>query len=264
MFALVLAVFLSAAMAGAWVVGDRSGRSGQVDAIWTFATGAACLGAVAYGAAQGPRAVIVALYLASWTLRLGVYLWRRSAHGEDPRYAALKTQWGDKARSRLFLFLQIQAVASWPLAFSAWLAAAAPRPAPDLFDLAAVLVFALALGGEALADRQMAAFKADPANRGGICERGLWGWSRHPNYFFEWLGWLGLPLLAMGYGWGWLAWAAPVWMYVLLVYVSGLPPLEEAMRRSRGAAFDDYCARVSAFWPLPPRSRPAAAGPAGR
>lgn len=259
MTALALAVFLSAAMAGAWVVADRSGRSGHADAIWTFATGAACVAAVAIGAEHGARAGVAAVYLLIWTFRLGVYLWKRAAHGEDPRYAALKAGWGDRAGVRLFQFLQVQAVASWPLVLSAYVAAAAPRPSLDGYDLAALAVFAVALGGEALADRQMAEFKADPANKGGICERGLWGWSRHPNYFFEWVGWLGFPLLAFGYGWGWLAWTAPAWMYVLLVYISGLPPLEEAMRRSRGAAFDAYCARVNAFWPWPPRSAPTAA-----
>ncbi len=257
MAALAVAAFLCVAMAGAWVVGDRTGRSGKVDALWTFATGAACVVAVWLGATQPARAGLATLYLAIWSLRLGSYLWKRAEHGEDPRYAALKAEWGDKARWRMFLFLQVQAAASWPLALSAYLAAASPRPAPDLADAMAALVFALALAGEALADRQMAAFKANPANRGGICERGLWGWSRHPNYFFEWLGWLGLPLLALdpGYGWGWLAWLAPVWMYVLLVHVSGLPPLEQTMRRSRGAAFDRYAERVSAFWPLPPGLR---------
>ena len=90
-----------------------------------------------------------------------------------------------------------------------------------------------------------------------ICERGLWGWSRHPNYFFEWLGWLGWPLLAIGagYPWGWLSLLAPAWMYYLLVHISGVPPLEEAMRKSRGEAYADYAARVNAFWPAPPRSR---------
>lgn len=256
MAAIAVAILLSVAMAGASIVAERSGRSGRADAIWTIATGAACLLAVAYGAAQPARAALAAGYLAVWSARLGVYLWRRSAHGEDPRYAALKAQWGDKARLRLFLFLQIQAVASWPLALASFLAAASPRPAPDIRDALAATVFLVALGGEALADRQMAAFKADPANKGGICDRGLWGWSRHPNYFFEWLGWFGLPLMATdpGFALGWLAWIAPAWMYFLLVHVSGLPPLEETMRRTRGAAFDAYAARVSAFWPRPPRS----------
>ncbi len=255
--ALAIAVFLSVAMAGAWRVGQTSGRSGQVDAIWTAATGLACLGAVASGAAQTPRALLIGLFLIVWAGRLSLYLWRRAAHGEDSRYAALKQQWGDKAASRMFLFLQAQAVAAWPLALSAYAAAASPRAAPDLRDGLALLVFVVAVAGEAIADAQMAAFRADPANRGGICERGLWAWSRHPNYFFEWLGWIGLPLLAIdaGYPWGWLALLAPAEMYYLLVYVSGVPPLEETMRKSRGAAFDDYCRRVSAFWPAPPTPR---------
>ena len=254
---LVVAIGLSLAMAGAWAVSERSGLSGRADAIWTFATGAAGLAALALGAVHGARAAIPAVYLVIWSGRLGTYLWRRAAHGDDPRYAQYKKDWGDKASARMFQFLQIQAVASWPMAISAYVAAGAPRPAPDLRDAVAALVFLVALAGEGIADRQMAAFKADPANKGRICERGLWGWSRHPNYFFEWLGWLGFPLLAIesDYGWGWLAFAAPAWMYVLLVYISGVPPLEATMRASRGAAWDDYAARVSAFWPWRPLKR---------
>lgn len=250
-----IAVFLSLAMAGAWLIATRSGLSGRADAVWTFATGLAGLTGLAAGAVQPARALIPAVYLAVWAGRLGYYLWRRSAHGDDPRYAEMKREWGDKAPARLFGFLQIQAVASWPLVVAAYVAAAAPRGAPDGRDLLAGLVFIVALVGESVADAQMAAFKADPANKGGICQRGLWGWSRHPNYFFEAAGWLGFPLLAIqsGYGWGFAALLAPAWMYYLLVHVSGLPPLEKSMRASRGAAWDAYAKRTSAFWPLPPR-----------
>jgi steroid 5-alpha reductase family enzyme len=255
LIALVIAVFLALAMAGAWAVAIRSGLSGRADAIWTFATGLACLGALAAGAVEPARAAIPAVYLLIWTGRLGYYLWRRAAHGDDPRYAEMKREWGDKASSRMFGFLQIQAVASWPMAISAYVAAGSPREAPDLRDALAALVFIAALVGEGVADRQMAAFKADPANKGGVCQSGLWAWSRHPNYFFEWLGWLGFPLLALqaDYWPGLLSLLAPAWMYVLLVYVSGVPPLEKTMRASRGAAWEGYVARVSAFWPLPPK-----------
>jgi len=252
--ALALAAFLSLAMAGGWWIGQKSGRSGRIDAIWTLATGLAGIGAVAIAAGRWPRMLLVALYLAIWAVRLGGYLWRRAKHGEDPRYAALKEQWGEAAPLRLFLFLQLQAVAAWPLALSAYVAAAAPGDV-GLRDGLTVLVFAVALIGEAVADAQMAAFKANPSHRGGICDTGLWSWSRHPNYFFEWFGWLGLPLIAIdpGYPLGWVAWLAPAEMYWLLVHVSGVPPLEEAMQRSRGKAFDQYAARVSEFWPMPPR-----------
>ena len=251
---LAIAVFLSLAMAGAWRLATSSGLSGRADAVWSFATGAAGLAALAAAAIHPARALIPAVYLAIWSGRLGYYLWRRSAHGDDPRYAQMKRDWGDKVSSRLFGFLQIQAVASWPMVVAAYVAAAAPRAAPDFRDVLAGLIFAAALIGEGVADAQMSAFKADPANKGGICQRGLWRWSRHPNYFFEWLGWLGFPLLAIqaNYPWGFAALLAPAWMYYLLVYVSGVPPLEKAMRSSRGLAWDAYAKRTSAFWPLPP------------
>jgi steroid 5-alpha reductase family enzyme len=105
----------------------------------------------------------------------------------------------------------------------------------------------------------MARFRADPGNRGGICDVGLWAYSRHPNYFFEWLCWLGYAVISAdftgGYPWGWLAFAAPATMYWLLVHVSGVPPLEAHLARSRPTAFKAYAARVNAFWPWPPVRR---------
>ncbi len=115
----------------------------------------------------------------------------------------------------------------------------------------------IAIVGEGVADRQLARFKAYPANKGRICDLGLWSWSRHPNYFFEWLGWLAYPILAFDPGgrwpWGWLALSGPAFMFYLLRFASGVPPTEEAMAASRGAAFERYKARVSTFFPRPPR-----------
>lgn len=91
------------------------------------------------------------------------------------------------------------------------------------------------------------------ANRDKVCDVGFWALSRHPNYFFQWLGWVGYAVVAIGpagdWGWGWLALAGPALMYWLLVHVSGIPPLEAHMMRSRGAAFTAYAKRVNAFWP---------------
>ena len=254
--AIGVAVWLSVAMSGAWAVGREGGKSGRIDAIWALSTGIAGLAAVALAGYDRPRGWIVAVFLVVWAGRLSAYLWARAGKGDDIRYAEMKKEWGDKAASRLFGFLQVQAVAAWPLVLSAYLAAASPRPAPDARDLVGALVFIGALIGETVADREMAAFKADPANRGKICERGLWAWSRHPNYFFEFLGWVGMPVLAIDLDqpWTWAAVLAPATMYALLVYLSGIPPLEATMRRSRGAAFEAYQARVSAFWPWPPRA----------
>ena len=107
-----------------------------------------------------------------------------------------------------------------------------------------------------MADRQLAAFKARPDSHGKVCDAGLWAWSRHPNYFFEWLVWCACPCFAVSaaWPWGWAALLAPAMMYWLLVHVSGIPPLEAAMLRSRGPAYRAYQQRVAAFFPRPPHS----------
>jgi steroid 5-alpha reductase family enzyme len=149
----------------------------------------------------------------------------------------------------------IQAAAAWVLVVAVVLAARNPTPFPRPADAFALAVFALAVYGEAVADRQMETFRA--RRTGGVCDEGLWGWSRHPNYFFEFLGWCAYPLLALNgftfYPQGFLALGAPVLMFVLLRYVSGVPPLEKSMLARRGDAFRAYQERVSAFFPLPPK-----------
>jgi steroid 5-alpha reductase family enzyme len=254
--AVILALLLSAAMALAWRVALTTGLSGRIDAIWAFATGLAAVVAAAASHGDPLRRALVCVMVAAWSLRLGLTLWRRAiSGGDDPRYAALKQSWGAAAPRRLFLFLQIQAAASWPLALTAYCAAGAPRPGPDGRDWLAVALFALAFAGEAVADQQMVSFRRAPANRGKICDHGLWAWSRHPNYFFEWLIWLAYPIMAIesGYPAGWLTLAGPLVIYVLLVHVSGVPPLEAHLSRSRPAEFAAYVENVSAFWPHLPR-----------
>ena len=255
--AVLVALLLSGAMALAWRVALTTGQSGRIDAIWAFATGLAAVVAAAASHGDSLRRAVVCMMAAIWSLRLGLYLWRRAiAGGDDRRYAALKQSWGEAAPRRLFLFLQIQAAASLPLALTAYCAAGAPRPGLDWRDGLAIAIFALAFAGEAFADQQMASFKREPGNRGRICDQGLWAWSRHPNYFFEWLGWLAYPIMAIeaGYPAGWLTLSGPLVMYVLLVHVSGVPPLEAHLSRSRPAEFAAYAENVSAFWPRPPRS----------
>lgn len=253
-----LAIGLAAAMAGAWVIVDRSGRSGWADTIWSLAVGVGGVAAALAPLGPGPtaRQIVVAALVAVWSLRLGGHIAARTrGGGEDPRYQALKEEWGEDRRRRLFWFLQVQAAAAYLLVVTVLIAAHNPAPWPQPGDFLGIAVALAALLGEAAADRQLGRFRADPANRGRVCDAGLWGWSRHPNYFFEWLGWVAVAVIAIdlagGYPWGWLALAGPAFMYWLLVHVSGIPPLEAHMLRSRGDAFRSYQARVSAFWPLP-------------
>ena len=107
----------------------------------------------------------------------------------------------------------------------------------------------------------MRGFARDPANKGKVCDAGLWGWSRHPNYFFEWLGWLAYPVIAhrsrRAYPWGWLSLLAPVFMYWCWSTSPASRRWKQHMLRSRGERFRAYQARVSAFFPLPPQSHEA-------
>jgi steroid 5-alpha reductase family enzyme len=256
----LIAAALSAVMTLAWVIQQRTGNSGWVDTIWTFGLG--LVGIVAGLAPAGQsdaswRGVVVAAFFAAWALRLGLHIAGRTAGiTDDPRYAELIRGWGASARSEMFWLLQKQALVSIPLAAGAFIAAHNPDTQLRLGDAIAIALMLVAVTGEAIADRQLRQFRAVRANAGRVCDVGLWRYSRHPNYFFEWLGWVAFPLLAInlsgGYPWGWLALAAPVCMYWLLVYVSGIPPLEEHMLRSRGAAYGAYQRRTSAFFPFPP------------
>jgi steroid 5-alpha reductase family enzyme len=257
----VIAATLSIIMGLAWVVQQRTGNSGWVDTTWSFGVGLVgfVVALVPVSDADGPvRQCLVAGFAAIWALRLGLHIATRSAHhGDDPRYAELIKGWGDDAPRQMFRFLQIQALAGVPLALAIFLAAHRPGAAFSLSDIVAAIVMVVAVGGEALADRQLRRFGANPANKRGIIDTGLWHWSRHPNYFFEALGWLAYPIVAIDlsgdYDGGLLALAAPVWMYYLLVYASGIPPLEDHMLRTRGDAFRAYQRRTSAFFPWPPR-----------
>ena len=254
-----IAAALCVVMAGAWIVQQRTGNSGWVDTIWTFGLGAVgAVSALAPFHAIGSRQAIAAVMIAIWAGRLGLHIAQRSRGiTDDPRYAEMARGWGSDAPRQMFWLLQKQAWVTIPLALAVFLAAHNPAPLLRMQDVAAIAVIAIAIIGEAAADRQLRAFRSDRANKDRVCDAGLWSWSRHPNYFFEWFGWLAYPLLAIDltgtYGWGWLALLAPACMYWLLVYVSGIPPLEAHMLRSRGQAFRDYQARTSAFFPLPPK-----------
>jgi steroid 5-alpha reductase family enzyme len=258
-------VLLIAVMLCAWITQRVTRNVGWVDVFWTFGTGLAGAGlalAPLNGASPSARQILVAALALIWALRLGLYVALRVASSpEDRRYAELREDWGAAFQTRLFGFLLLQAPVGLLLAAAIMLAARNPSPGLGLGDVAGAAILAIAILGEGLADEQMRRFKADPSSHGRICDQGLWAWSRHPNYFFEWFGWLAYPVIAwpMGavYPWGWAAWIAPALMYLVLDKGTGVPPLEAHMLKSRGQAFADYQGRVARFFPAPPRTRPS-------
>lgn len=242
----------------AWAVVRATGNGGWTDVFWAGSVGLLAAWAALQpsdGAAPARQALVAAL-VAVWAVRLGGYIlartWR-SGH-VDPRYETLKRGWGGWGL-KAWGFLMIQAAVIVVLVIAVRAAAARPDPAIGWREGLAVAVLLVAVAGEGIADRQMAAFRRDPANANQVADVGLWAWSRHPNYFFEWLAWLAYPVMALqpGYPAGWLSLLAPVLMWWLLNHVSGVPPLEAQMLKTRPDAYRAYQARVSRFFPRPPR-----------
>lgn len=259
-----IALWLSILMAVAWIVQQRTGNSGWVDTIWTFAIGLVGVGSALWPIEDeptSPRQRLVAVLVAIWCLRLGLHIAVRTASiVDDPRYAAFAREWGANSARRMFIFLQNQALASVPLVFAIFIAAHLRQGSLRWQDYLGTLILIVGVAGEALAAAQLERFRSDPANRERVCDVGLWRWSRHPNYFFEWLCWLAYPVIAFApgypltYPWAFATLLAPAFRYWILVHVTGIPPLEEQMLRSRGERYREYQSRTSAFFPRPPRN----------
>lgn len=210
--------------------------------------------------ADHPRALLVALLVTLWGLRLGWHITRRNrGHGEDPRYAAMRARSpGSFAWTSLVTVFSLQAlllaIVAAPL--FAVIHPQAPRTLVPL-DALALLLWATGFAFEVVGDAQLARFKRDPARRGTVLRTGLWAWTRHPNYFGDACLWWGFGVFALATPGGWIALGGPVLMTFLLRRISGVTLLESAMAKRPGYA--EYVAETSAFVPRPPRRRAAPA-----
>jgi steroid 5-alpha reductase family enzyme len=255
----LLLLALAAASVGfavLFVIARRIQNFGIVDIAWAlgFAPVAALYGHFAGGTFA--RRLLITAMAALWSLRLGGYLARRvlgHLRTEDGRYQQLRRDWAANLNAKMFGFFQFQALLLVALSLPFLLAARNPAPDLHLLEFAGAALWLLALLGETLADAQLAAFKGDPANRGQVCDAGLWRLSRHPNYFFEWLVWVAFALFALASPWGWVAIYCPALMLFFLLKVTGIKYTEDQLLRSKGNAYRRYQERTSAFVPWPPR-----------
>ncbi len=245
------------AMAILWYGQRRSGNAGIVDVAWSFATAViGCVFALVLG--EGPRQWIIAGLAGVWGVRLGGHIWRRVAgeRHEDVRYQKMRVEWGPRFQTYMFGFYQLQAL--WavlfalPMAWAAWNHSRLGWP-----DALGVLIWTVGVTGEAVADHQLRRFRARPDSAGRVCDEGLWRYSRHPNYFFEWVHWFAYVCLASGGDGRWLAWLGPAVMLWFLLKVTGIPLLEQRLLESRGEAYRRYQRITSPFIPWPPRERPS-------
>jgi len=240
----------------AWLLQLRTRNAGIVDAIWAFTLGAMALIYGALGDSSPALRLLMTLMGLGWGLRLGLHLLLRNRGAEeDWRYARMRSDWGAQANRNMLLLFQFQNLFSWALAATAFLPVAYGHSLPAWpWLLLSITIWAGSVAGEALADRQLARFRADPAHHGQVCRVGLWRLSRHPNYFFESLHWLAYAPLAIGGPlWGAVSLLAPIIMALLLMKLSGVPLLEREMLR-RKAGYADYVRTTNALIPWPPRT----------
>ncbi|MEV5806742.1 DUF1295 domain-containing protein [Streptomyces parvulus] len=257
-----------AVMLVTFAVAVRKGVHRVVDAAWGvgFAAVAVVTSAVAAAAGEGDpvRQVLVTVLTVVWGLRLAVHIGRRGrGHGEDPRYDAMLAKApGNRNLYALRMVYLLQGALVWLVSLPVQAAAYGSGPV-TLLAWTGTAVWAAGLVFEAVGDAQLARFKADPAHQGRIMDRGLWSWTRHPNYFGDFLVWWGLFLVACDAGTAAAAVSvvSPLVMTYLLIGGSGKRLLERRMADRPG--WSAYAARTSGFFPRPPRRRPRRAGGGG-
>jgi steroid 5-alpha reductase family enzyme len=237
----------------------RIDNYGIVDIAWSYAFAALALFYALLAPGWPVRRALIATMAALWSLRLGTHLYRRvMGHHpvEDGRYVQLRKDWAGNLAPKMFGFFQLQATSVVLLGVAFFIICLNPVPHLHPLEIAGAVLWSLALTGEALADAQLAAFKRDPAGWGRVCDRGLWRYSRHPNYFFEWLIWVAYFVVALASPWGWVAIIGPASILFLLLRVTGIPLTEEQSLRSKGDAYRRYQQTTSAFVPWLPKKLP--------
>jgi steroid 5-alpha reductase family enzyme len=244
----------SSVMALLWWVQVRIKDASHVDVAWAALIASAAIVYALLADGDVGHRILAAALASIWGFRLAGYLYFNRIRGkeEDGRYQALRAKWGQNANRNFFLFFQAQAL--FVVFFSLPFAFIALDPDAGISALAWIGVAVWAIGnvGTILSDYQLAQWRANPQNKGKTARGGLWGWSRHPNYFFEWVNWCGNALVATTTPWGWIAWLVPGGLLYLLFKVTGIPATETQALRSR-SDYAEYRQTTSVFVPLPPR-----------
>lgn len=246
-------LFCSLVMLALWGLATRHRDASCVDVAWAGLLGVLAIAYGALGEGLAERRALIGAVGGVWGLRLAWHLFRDRiwrAKEEDGRYQQLRAEWGERATSKFFVFFQAQGLLDVLLSIPFLVAAMTPAPLA-LTDYAGGALWLVGIVGESIADAQLAAWRRNPANRGRTCRAGLWKFSRHPNYFFEWLMWCAYAVIAAGpaVGWSWLVWLAPAMMLLLITKVTGIPPTEARALRTRGEDYRAYQRTTSAFVP---------------
>jgi steroid 5-alpha reductase family enzyme len=239
-------------MLSVWIWAYRIQNAGVVDIFWGFNFSA--IAVLLYFLANGlpERKMLICGMVLIWSMRLAIYLLIRVGSHlqvEEGRYKKLREEWAPNPDLKFFGFFQMQALSNIYLAIPFFLIAFNTRPELSILEYAGAAIWIISIIGEGLADAQLKKFKSNPANKGKVCDAGLWNYSRHPNYFFESMIWVGYFLVSLNAEYGWLGVLSPITILLLLFRVTGIPMTEEQSLRSRGDAYREYQRTTSVFVP---------------
>jgi steroid 5-alpha reductase family enzyme len=251
-YLLGLGVALLAAIC-TWTLSLYKRNVSIVDSLWSLMfILMACVYAVGVPRSLAPRAILVLTLVLIWGLRLSIHItWRNWGHGEDPRYQVIRARNEPNfAWKSLYLVFVLQALLAWIISLPLLGSLLSDRAFGPI-DVAGVLLWLLGIVFEGVGDWQLARFKADPANKGRVMDRGLWRYTRHPNYFGDFCVWWGFYAFAVAAG-AWWAMAGPLLMSLLLMRVSGVTLLEKHIGERR-PEYAGYAARTRVFFPGPPK-----------
>lgn len=242
-----------------WIIQVIRKDAGVVDIGWTAGVGLMAVYVAYMGEGWLPRRVLLGAMGGIWATRLVLYILkdRIICEQEDSRYQRLRAHWGEKANAWFFIFFTSQSLLVVLFALPFIAGASKTEEYIILSDIGAASIWIMAMGGEWLADLQLARFRNNPQNKGKVCRVGLWNWSRHPNYFFEWVHWFAYVLIgfkAPGFA---LTIIGPIAMYIFLMKLTGIPHVERESLAKRGDAYREYQETTSILIPWPKKKKAA-------
>ena len=242
----------SAVMMIVWLWAYKIKNAGVVDIFWAF--NFTIIATILWFLSDGyeSRKNIICLMAATWSARLGTYLLIRVGthlQEEEGRYKQLRKEWAPNSNLKFFFFFQMQAMSNVFLSIPFFITVINPDQNISALEYIGVGIWTIAIIGEATADWQLKKFKNNPTNKGKVCQYGLWNYSRHPNYFFESMIWVGYFIFALSSPYGWIAIICPLSILYLILKVTGIPMTEEQSLRSKGDAFREYQRTTSVFIP---------------
>lgn len=239
-----------------WVVAYRFQKTSIVDIFWSLFIFSAALFYFMLSGQFYSVAYVYLVLVGLWAVRLSAHIGMRArGHEEDPRYRALRLKWGADEKNKMLIFYFQQGAAAWVFSLPFLILFSSLPHDWGAWQSFGFVIWFCAFIGEALSDYQLYQFKKDQSNQGRVCRVGFWNYSRHPNYFFEWLNWVAYAFLALPHQGGWIALVCPILMYHFLNKVSGVPLAEQQALKSRSTEYAEYQRVTSAFFPWLPKKQ---------